>query len=83
MTLHLNTILVLILGLACLLMTLTFCVRRARPHGILHIDQYIDKAYYRMLYLIPMDDVPKHHYVILKIESQTWNTYSDDREEEF
>lgn len=54
-----------------------------KPHGLLHIDEYIDKDFYRMLYFVPIEDLKKHKYVILKVETQKWGTRSDDYGEDF
>lgn len=58
-------------------------LRYKKPHGLLHIDEYVDKDFYRMLYFVPIEDLKKCKYVILKVETKSWGTNSDDYEEDF
>lgn len=79
--LTISMILVLILVLVCLLIVLL--LKFLRPNGLLHIDEYIDKDFYRMVYFTPVGDIKKYRYVVLKVEKQSWNTHSEDYEEDF
>lgn len=68
----------LILVLVCLLMA----VRFLKPNGLMHIDEYTNKDAYRMLYFTPLDDLKKHRYLILKVETKKWDEESYDVYEE-
>jgi len=48
----------------------------------MHIDEYLDKDAYRMVYFTPLGDLKKHRYLILKVETQKWGTHSEDYYEE-
>ena len=48
----------------------------------MHIDEYTNKDAYRMLYFTPLEDLKKHRYVILKVETQKWDRESYDAYEE-
>ena len=52
-------------------------VLRNKPHGLMHIDEYGNKDVYRMLYFIPVEDLKKHKRLILKVETQKWNSLND------
>lgn len=52
-------------------------VLRSKPHGLMHIDEYGNKDVYRMLYFIPIEDLKKHKRLILKVETQKWNSLND------
>lgn len=43
----------------------------------MHIDEYGNKDVYRMLYFIPIEDLKKHKRLILKVETQKWNSLND------
>lgn len=58
-------------------------VRSAKPHGMLHIDEYTNKDSYRMLYFVPLDDLKKHHRLRLKVEVQKWPTEYEDYTEDY
>lgn len=67
----------LISALVCLL------IRFLRPNGLMHIDAYVDKDMYRMLYFTPLPTLKKHKYLILKVEVKEWGTHSEDFDQEF
>lgn len=48
---------------------------------MLHIDQYLDKDMYRMLYFTPLEKVERKHRLILKVEKQKWNEEYERYEE--
>lgn len=75
---YLCAILALILVLICLRMASRFW----KPSGLMHIDEYTNKDAYRMLYFTPLEDLKKHRYVILKVETQKWDRESYDAYEE-
>ncbi len=74
-------VLILALMLACLLIALL--LKFLRPNGLLHIDEYLDKDFYRMLYFTPIEDIKKYRWVVLKVERQSWGTNSNDYEEDY
>ena len=57
-------------------------VRRIRPNGILHIDEYPNKDSYRMLYFTPIEELRNYRYLILKVEIQQWDREPFDSEAE-
>ena len=77
--------LILILGLLIFLalIVMGLVVRIAKPNGIFHIDSYTNKDFYRMIYLTPLEELPKHRILILRVESQKWPTEYLAREEEY
>ena len=48
-----------------------------KPHGILHIDEYQDKDVYRLLYLIPVENLKKYRRFNFKVEVQKWSGLSE------
>ena len=66
-------VLILILALENLILI----VLRSKPHGLMHIDEYSNKDVYRMLYFIPVEDLKKHKRLVLKVETQKWNSLND------
>lgn len=57
--------------------------KNLRPHGMLHIDEYLDKDVYRMLYFVPLEDLKKHRRLRLKVEVQKWESDSEDYMEDY
>ena len=51
--------------------------RHLKPHGLMHIDEYLDKDVYRMLYFVPIDDLKKYRRLRLKVEVQQWREEYD------
>lgn len=76
MTKTICLIAILILALILILNS----IKLWRPNGMLHIDEYLDKDVYRMLYFTPLPELKKHHWLTLKVEVQKWDTTSDDYE---
>lgn len=54
------------------LVNLLLILKLARPDGILHIDDYTNKDIYRMVYMTPLEELPKRKRVVLKVETQKW-----------
>lgn len=54
-----------------------------RPHGILHIDEYQDKDVYRLLYLVPVENLKKYQRFNFKVEVQKWSGLSEMPEEDY
>lgn len=58
-------------------------IRASKPQGMLHIDEYIDKDMYRMLYFVPLEELKKHRRLHLKVEVQRWPNESEKYMEDF
>lgn len=56
-----------------ILENLYLLLKRRKPDGLLHIDEYLNKDTYRMLYFTPLDELKKRKVLILKVEVQHWN----------
>ena len=73
----------IIVAVLVILEQLYLIYRNLRPHGMLHIDEYLDKDVYRMLYFVPLEDVKKHRRLRLKVEVQKWESDSEDYMEDY
>ena len=68
----------IIVAVLIILEQLYLIYKNLRPHGMLHIDEYLDKDVYRMLYFVPLEDLKKHRRLRLKVEVQKWESDSED-----
>ena len=73
----------IIVAVLVILEQLYLIYRNLRPHGMLHIDEYLDKDVYRMLYFVPLEDLKKHRRLRLKVEVQKWESDSEDYMEDY
>ena len=75
-------ILILVI-LVLTLVSIILAIKFLKPNGLLQIDMYIDKDFYRMLYFTPIENLKKHRYLVLKVKTDTYNKLSEDVEEDF
>ena len=75
-------ILILVI-LVLTLVSIILAIKFLKPNGLLQIDMYIDKDFYRMLYFTPIENLKKHRYLVLKVKTDTYNKFSEDVEEDF
>lgn len=73
----------IIVAVLVILEQLYLIYKNLRPHGMLHIDEYLDKDIYRMLYFVPLEDLKKHRRLRLKVEVQKWESDSEDYMEDY
>lgn len=73
----------IIVAVLVILEQLYLIYKNLRPHGMLHIDEYLDKDVYRMLYFVPLEDLKKHRRLRLKVEVQKWESDSEDYMEDY
>lgn len=74
-------LILVILGLT--LVSIILAIKFLKPNGLLQIDMYRDKDFYRMLYFTPIENLKKHRYLVLKVKTDTYNKLSEDVEEDF
>jgi hypothetical protein len=78
-----KTLIFIIVGVLVCIEQGILVYKHLKPHGIFHIDEYPQKDVYRMLYLIPIDDLKKHRKLRLKVEVQKWNEMPGDFDVDF
>lgn len=64
------------------LQNVVLLIKRARPNGLLHIDEYLNKDAYRMIYFTPLEDLKKCRVLVLRVEVQKWQEEMIDYDKE-